>query len=172
MYKRFLGFSWMEWTITGMGLFGAIVLYSVFPDSWWKMYISGYGLGLTFEATTEKLYTYQARLSEKHCVGRSDVNLIFPFGWLEMCALTAFFAERVWGMNLFAGYIVGSFIVGNINEFFFYKLGFWQYNYEEKLIGNYRPFMPKITISGVPVQVMFGYCNLGAMMYVLCRILH
>jgi len=172
MYKRYLGFSLMEWAILIMGLFGVFCFYKVFPALWWKILISGFGLGLTFEASMEPLFTYHPQLRDRHCIGRSDVNFLFPLAWLEICALTAFFAEIIWSGNLFAGYIVGAFIAGNINEFFFYKSRFWHYNYDKKMIGNFRPFMPKITVSGVPVQVMIGYCNVGLMVYVLCHILY
>ena len=162
----------MEWTILGMGLIGVVCLYYVFPEKWWKIYISGFGLGLTFEAFAERLFDYHPQLRDRHCIGRSDVNLLFPVAWLEICALAALFAEKLWNMNLFAGYLVGALIAGNINEFIFYKFHFWQYNYDEKLIGNIRPFKPKITVSGVPVQVIIGYWNIGIMVYVLCHILH
>lgn len=169
--KRFLGFSIMEWAILAMGLSAAASLYLAFPCTWWKIYCTGFGLGFLFESSMERLYTYHHELSGRHCIGKTDVNFLFPFGWLNIAGLTSIMAEKIMGMPPLAAYILAALVVGNLNEFIFFKCKFWRYNYREPMFGGFKPFVPVITVSGVPVQVIVGYGNVGILIYFLVHVL-
>lgn len=162
----------MEWIIIILGIIGTVCLYYTFPQKWLKILISGYGLGLFFEASMDPLFTYHNQLRDRHCIGKSDINFVFPLGWMEVCGITAFIAEKILLMHSVWEYILICFIIGNLNEFLFYKFHFWVYHYDRPMIGRFNPFRPKITAFGVPVQVIIGYCNVGIMAYALCNILH
>lgn len=169
MVKRFLCLSSMEWAIIGMGCIGAAALFFVFPAAWWRMFICCFGLGFFFEASMEPLFLYNEQLRERHCIGRSDVNYLFPLGWLQIVGLTALIAERLIGSQAWWAYICGALIAGNISEFIFYKCNFWIYNYDAPLVGSFKPFMPKVTAAGVPLQVMIGYANVGFMIWLILK---
>jgi hypothetical protein len=170
-YKRFLYFSPMEWAILGMGLLAIAELYGCFPATWWKIYCAGFGLGFLFEASMEPLFTYNNQISERHCIGNTDINFLFPFAWLNIVGLTSLIAEKSHLLPLFPSYILSAVVAGNVNEFMFFKCRFWKYNYYEPMFGNFRPFVPVITISGVPVQVIVGYVNVGIMIYFLVHVM-
>ena len=165
MYKRFAGFSLVEWLLIALGAAACGIAYYLVPVIWWKLAIVGYVFGFFFEASMEPLFTYNRQIRDKHCLGKTDINFLFPLGWLEISAFTMLLAEKVLPFPVVPAYVVGCFIAGNINEFVFYKMGCWVYHYNAKQIGNFRPFMPKITISGVPIQVIFGYGIVGLIIY-------
>jgi hypothetical protein len=48
---------------------------------------------------------------------------------------------------------------------------FWVYNYHEPMVGNFKPFVPVVTIFKIPLQVVIGYCNIGIVTYFLVHIL-
>jgi hypothetical protein len=173
--RRFLSFSSMEWGILLMGLIGFLALWISFPHTAWKMYICLFGLGFLFEASMEPLFTYHPQLRERHCIGKTDVNFLFPFAWLCVTGCTTLFTEKIILSNSFfapiPGYILGGFIAGNLHEIIFFKLHFWNYNYEQAMFGSFKPFVPVITIAGIPVQVIAGYCNIGLMLYFFNRVI-
>lgn len=169
--KRYLDLSVKEISIAFLGIIGAVILYNLYPSKWWRVYIVTYSLGLCFEALMAPLFTYSKSLHEKHCIDGSDVNFILPLGWIEIASTTALVSFIIFKSHYFWGYVVTAFFVGNIQEFLFYKLGYWKYNYDKPIIGKYKPLWPKITILGVPVQVMIGYCNVGIFSYFIFNIL-
>jgi hypothetical protein len=169
--KRFVGFSAMEWVILAMGLCGMVALWFSFPGTWWKIFCAGFGLGFLFESSMERLFSYHEQLSQRHCIGKTDVNFLFPFAWLNIVGCTVIVAERIPFLPLLPAYILSALLVGNVNEFFFFKCKFWRYNYREPMFGNFRPFVPVITALGVPIQVIAGYANVGIMTYWLTHIL-
>ena len=115
----------------------------------------------------EPLFTYCPQFRDRHCVGNSDVSFLFPLGWLEIAALTMILAEKVLPLPGIYAYIAGGIIAGNLNEFICYKMGFWVYHYDSRQIGTFRPFIPKVTVFGVPVQVMLGYGFVGVMIWAM-----
>jgi hypothetical protein len=173
--KRFLTFSAMEWAILLMGIVGFIALWLSFPQTAWKMYICLFGPGFLFEASMEPLFTYHPQLQERHCIGKTDVNFLFPFAWLSVTGCTTLLTEKVILSNpCFApipGYLLGAFIAGNLHEIIFYKLHFWRYNYDRAMFGSFKPFVPVITLSGIPIQVIAGYGNVGLMVYFFNRVI-
>jgi hypothetical protein len=169
--KRFLGFSGMEWAIIALGIGGLFALRLCFPATWWKMFFAGLGLSFLFEAAMEPLFTYHPQLRERHCIRNSDVNFIFPLGWMSIAGWTAVVAEKLLPLPLFPAYIIAGFVVGNAHEYLFYHRKFWMYNYHEAMIGNFKPLLPVFPVCGVPIQVIFGYCNVGIMIFFLAHVL-
>lgn len=169
--KRYAGFSLKEISILILGIIGVFNLHYTFPDKWWRALIVSYALGLCFESMMAPLFTYCNAIRNKHCIDGSDVNFVLPLGWVEVAATTALISSLIFKEHLFIGYIGTAFVIGNIHEFFFYKLGYWDYNYDKKMIGNYKPLWPKITLAGVPLQVMIGYCNVGIFSYFIFNVL-
>ena len=172
MYKRFLGLSPMEWAIMILGVSGISCYYFLFPSTWWKILITGYGIGLTFETSTDPLFEYHAQLRDKHCIGKTDINFIFPIGWLGIYGFSAYLAETFLPFHIMLNYVIGGILIGNICEFAYFKSKCWTYNYSASWIGTFKPFWPKITIAGVPVMVVFGYGTIGLVIYALCHIIH
>jgi hypothetical protein len=170
---RFLSFSPMEWVIILMGGCGYWTLWLSFPTAAWKMFLTLYGLGFLFEASMEPLFTYHLQLRERHCIGKTDVNFLFPAAWMNVVGCSVLLSEKVLLPHLpippLAGYVIGAFIAGNVHEFFFYRLTFWTYNYHAAMIGTFKPFTPVITVAGIPVQVIVGYCNVGLMVFFLIK---
>ncbi len=163
--KRLLLFTAREWGILGMGVIGAVSLSVAFPDRWLKIFIAAYGLGFLYEASMDPLFTYHAELSEKHCIGKTDINFLFPLGWMQIVGLSSLVAERVLPFKPPISFIIAGLLIGSLSEHLFFRLKYWVYHYDAAYIGNFRPFLPKITIGGVPVQVMLGYGIVGAMIY-------
>jgi hypothetical protein len=169
--NRYMGFSVMEWAIILLGICGMAALWICFPATWWKISFAGLGLSFLFEAGMEPLFTYHPQLRERHCIKNSDVNFVFPLGWLSIAGWTAFAAEKVLPLPLFPGYILAAFVIGNVHEFLFFHCKFWTYNYQEAMFGKFKPLLPVFPVGGVPIQVIAGYCNVGIMSYFLIRIL-
>lgn len=169
--KRYLGFTLEEISILFLGAIGLFVLSEMFVFKWWRVFIVTYSLGLCFEALMAPLFTYDKGIRLRHCIDGSDVNFILPLGWIEISSTSAFVSFLILGKHSLLGYIVSAFIIGNLHEFLFYKLKFWKYNYDKAIIANYKPLYPKITIAGVPIQVMIGYCNVGIFSYFIFNIL-
>jgi hypothetical protein len=161
----------MEWILIAMGCVGFVVVWFCFPEKGWRIYCVCYGFGFLFESSTDPLFTYHQQISERHCIGKTDINFLLPFGWINILGLSALLAEKIIKMPLFLAYIIAVFLVGNIHEFIFYKLKMWTYNYREPMFGNFKPFVPVITIYGVPLQVIIGYCTIGALTYFIAHIL-
>lgn len=154
-----------------MGIISLFILHKLFPDKWWRVFIVTYSLGLSFEGLMAPLFNYDKSLSGKHCIDGTDINFILPLGWVEINATGALLSYYLLGDHSFVGYIISVFIVGNLHEFIFYKFNYWTYNYDKAMIGKYKPLYPKLTISGVPIQVMIGYCNVGIFSYFIFNIL-
>jgi hypothetical protein len=169
--KRLFGFSTMEWIIIAMGCLGMAALWFCFPEKWWKIYCVGFGLGFLFESVAAPLFTYHQQLAQRHCIKKTDINFLFPFAWLCIIGLSSVLAEKIIKTPLFPAYIIAVFLIGNTCEFIFYKLQFWIYNYREPMFGNFKPFVPVITICEIPIQVIIGYCNIGIVTYFLVHIL-
>ncbi len=172
-YKRILGLSSEEWNLVLLGLIAAVVFWWVFGQKWWRLFITAGALGFVFEASMASLFTYCAKLSDRHCIKDTDVNFLLSLGWLEVFAITCLLAEKVLPLPSLPGYIVSGLIVGNINEFFFYLyVKRWTYNYDAKLIGSFRPFKtPYFNIAGVPLQVIVGYANVSIFIYCIVKYL-
>ncbi len=168
---RFLGFSLQEWILLSLGIAAAAFLYWCFPEKWWKIYVIGFGLGFLFEASMDPLFSYAEPLSGRHCVGNTDVNFLFPFGWIFIASLAGVIAEKLLCLPLIPGYIISGLIAGNTMELIFFKSKWWEYNYDAFWIGKYRPFIPKVPVYGVPLQVVIGYCNVGIFVFVLMHVL-
>ena len=169
--KRFLGFSAMEWSIILLGGGGMVAMWLSFPATWWKIFSAGAGLSFLFEASMAPLFTYDRQLRERHCIQNTDVNFLFPLGWMSMAGWSAFLAEKVLPFPLFVNYLLGSLLIGNLQEFLFHHFKFWVYNYDASMIGTFKPLQPKLPIGGIPLQVIAGYVNVGIMVYFLTRIL-
>ena len=60
------------------------------------------------------------RFSERHCIGATDVNFPFPFGWLFITGLSSVIAKRFLTPAI-VGYGLAGLLVGNVMEFVFYK---------------------------------------------------
>lgn len=166
MVRRYLGFSAMEWLILALGVGALFVWRYVFPGNWIRMYITGFALAFLFEASMEPLFTYHQQLKEKHCIGRSDVNFLFPFGWLMTAGLTSLIATRLpSSIPTVVTFIIGALIAGNAMELIFHRLKLWVYNHDAPYIGNWKPLMPRITLLGIPVQIILGYSIVGLMVY-------
>jgi hypothetical protein len=150
-----------------MGVVGAVSLALVFPDRWVRIFIAAYGLGFLYEAGMDPLFTYHRDLSERHCIGKTDINFLFPLGWMQVVGLTALLAQRGFGREGPLWYALAGVIIGSGSEHLFYALGYWRYHYDAAYIGAFKPFQPRITIGGVPVQVMLGYGLVGMMIYAI-----
>jgi hypothetical protein len=172
-YKRFLWLSSEEWNLILLGLIAAGIFWWVFGQRWWRLFITAGALGFVFEASMASLFTYCEKLSDRHCIKDTDVNFFLSLGWLEVFAFTCLLAEKVLPLPSLPGYVVAGLIVGNVNEFFFYLyVKRWTYNYDAKLIGNFRPFKtPYFNIAGVPLQVVVGYANVSIFVYFIVKYL-
>lgn len=170
-YKRIVGFSLKEWSILIMGVIAIPLLMKLFPERWWKIYITSYALGLCFESMMAPLFSYCAAIKDRHCIDGSDINFVLPLGWVEIGATSAFLATYLFKLPTWYGYMAAALIVGNIHEFLFYKLKYWDYHYGKAMVGNFKPLSPKITVSGVPVQVISGYANVGLFTYIIFKVI-
>ena len=117
LYRRFLGFSIREWVLIMMGLVALVYLKISFPLTWWKIAVSGIGLGFLFEAGMASLFTYHRSLSDRHCVQGSDVNFLFSLGWLEVTASIILVAEVIIGKGTIPVYIMTGIVIGSFHEF-------------------------------------------------------
>lgn len=173
---RFLSLSPREWSLILLGIIGITLLQLVFPEKGWKIYICSLGLSFIFETSMEPLFTYHIQLREKHCIAKTDLNFLFPLGWSSVVGFTTLVAEKLiipyLSLPLIVSYMLAGFVVGNIHEFFFYKLKYWIYNYDAPMIGSWKPFIPKITFFEIPIQVILGYAFIvGATIYFINNIM-
>lgn len=171
MVRRFLGFSAMEWVIIALGAGAVLLIRYSLPLTWWRVSIAGFALAFTWEASMEPLFTYHPQLKQRHCVGNSDVNFLFPLGWLMIAALTILIAGRLSSLPVVLAFVVGGLVGGNVMELTFHRCRFWTYNYNAAFIGRWKPLLPKLPIAGIPLQVILGYGLMGLMVYFLVHIL-
>ncbi len=171
MVRRVLGLSAMEWAIVALGLGAALLIRYSLPFTWWRVIVIGFALAFTFEASMEPLFTYHPQLRERHCVGRSDVNVLVPLGWLMIAALTILVAGWLPQLPEPVAFAVGGLVGGNLMELTFHRCRFWTYKYDAAFIGSWKPLLPKASLAGIPLQIVLGYGLLGLTVYFLVHIL-
>ncbi len=168
-----MGFFPREWAIILLGAIGVAFLYKAFSVDflWLRIFIVSYSLGFLYETSMDPLFTYHKELRQAHCIENTDLNLLLPLGWIFILGTCTWSACEFSPDRLLAGYVVCSLIIGNVAEMLFFKTGFWVYNYDAKYLGLFRPFRPKVTFFGIPVQVCLGYSIVGLMAYAIVHLL-
>ena len=166
---RFLSLTLREWGLIILGVGAALTLWIVFPDKWIKLYIVTFAIGFLYEASMDALFTYHPEIRERHCIGNTDINFLLPFGWVHIVGASALVAERGLGFSSPFSYMAATFLVGSCSEIVFYKLNYWVYHYDHAYIGKFKPFLPKVTLLGIPVQVYLGYAVNGLPVYLIVR---
>lgn len=154
-----------EWVIFFQGIIGTVLLYFVFPDIWWKLAILNYCFAFVYEASMNPLFTYHEDLVTDRCIRGTDLNFLFPMGWNLIFSGVAVLSNFLGGS--FLTYIVAALFIGNIMEITYFNLGYWKYNFNEKYLGLYKPFLPKVLVFGVPIQIIFGYSLVGFFVWFL-----
>jgi hypothetical protein len=145
-----------ELSLIIMGMAGIALLFYCRAD-WWRIAIFNYCFGFVFETSMEPLFTYHKDLQTARCVRNSDINCLYPLGWMLIFACIYYCAVQFFA-NRWYGHVLCGFVVGTVFEFMFHRLHFWKYHYSKKWLGLFRPFMPKITwLGGIPVQISLSY---------------
>lgn len=138
-----------------LGLSGLLALYWVEPAKWWRVALFNCFAAFAFEASMEPLYDYSQDLRTSRCIAKTDVNFLFALAWNFMFSMILLLSGWI-GSSVWAFALCG-FLIGNIMEIAFFRAGFWAYNYDARYLNLYRPFRPKITVAGVPIQIMLAY---------------
>jgi hypothetical protein len=137
------------------GTIGIVILFIIEPQNWWRFAIFNYCVAFVFEASMEALYTYSDDLKTARCIPKTDVNYLFALNWNFLFVVISL-AGRFFG-NTYVFFLLYGFIFGNLMEILYHKLGYWVYNYDIKYMGLYYPFRPRLSILGVPAQIIIAY---------------
>jgi hypothetical protein len=157
-----------ELSIFVMGIAAVGLLYHMHKDDLMRYILFLYGWGLVFETVTNNLWRYSDDLGKtRFCAPNTHVNLLFPLGWMLQLSVADFFATTIWEYMLYGG------TFGCLLEIVFFNLKYWVYQYDQKFLGLYHPFKPRIAILGVPIQVILSYYLVNQILnwYVMERLL-
>lgn len=154
-----------EWQI--LSLFLAAALAKTIPTPP-LFYVVFYGLGMTFELVTHRIWKYHPSLRESPLspfpIG---ANLMFGLGWVAVVvlglSLGAVFGRHMPGL---LADVLGVLIVGNILETVFFVLGLYAYEEASPWLKFPLPYLGRfVTLAGVPLSVRIGYVNSGLLMH-------
>jgi hypothetical protein len=135
-----------------MGLAGFVMLFMREGAAVWRAFLFLYAWGVVFETVTQNLWKYHREVGRsRFSVPQTDINMLVPFGWVFIAAGASFLSSCFWQYVLFTG------LIGCIVELVFHNLKCWEYDLNEKFMGLFRPYLPKITFLGVPVQILVSY---------------
>jgi hypothetical protein len=135
-----------------MAIAAAAIIVIKHQGLWPRYFLFLYAWGLSFETITQNLWDYSPEIGKtRFSIPGTDINILLPLGWVFILSGAALVSSALWQYVLFTG------IIGSTMEIVFYNLRFWQYNYEEKFLGLWRPYLPKVTVAGVPLQIIVSY---------------
>lgn len=140
----------------------AIIVYR-YEGTWPRYFLFLYAWGLSFETVTQNLWTYHPEIGRaRFSIPGTDINILLPLGWVFILSSAAALSSEFWQYVVFTG------TIGSLMEVVFHNLRYWHYNFNEKFMGLWRPYLPKLTIAGVPVQIIVSYfLVMGAMNWFL-----
>jgi hypothetical protein len=135
-----------------MGIGAGFLLWHEHRGNFLLALLFYYSGGLSFEAMTQNLWNYHPEVGKtRFCIPHTDINILLPFGWMFIACGGAFFASYYWQYVLITG------ALGCAVELTFFNLRCWEYDFDEKFMGLFRPYLPKMTLGGVPLQILVSY---------------
>jgi len=163
-----------ESSIAVLGLCASVLLYVITQSLWYHYLLFIYAWGLSFESLTQNLWKYAPDVGHtKRCIPGTDINIVFPLGWAFVLSFSAWLIQLYpLFSNKWLNYVFYTGIVGSCMEICYYNLKFWKYEYQQKIMHMFRPYLPKLTVLGVPVQIIIGYfLVIGSMNYfIFCKL--
>lgn len=156
-----------EWSLVAMGVVGLVSAFFVTKNLFVVAAVN-FCVAFTFEASMDLLFDYSPDLKTKRCIAKTDVNFLFPLGWNLIFGTVALSANNSWFGTTGAiwQYVLAALVIGNIMERVFFHFGYWTYNFDGTFLGM-KVLKPKLTIKGIPVQVILGYSVVGVMVWFL-----
>ena len=101
---------------------------------------------------TQNLWKYHPEVGHsRFSVPHTDINILVPLGWVFIASCASFFSSCFWHYMLLSG------CIGCTIELIFHNSKCWEYDFDEKFMGLFRPYIPKVNFLGVPVQILGSY---------------